>query len=809
MDVSDHFNARENLIPILRSSDDLEHQTQSRSFRMGRESGREDSSIRFGSLDINQKTDYGTEGYANDNYIATDTKFASDVDDSSSFGFGNYSKNRDIKPILKTPNHTGESSTSTPSLKSNVPKGRRYPLFICPSSKEGMSNICFKLIGSGQNICIKQNCRNSHKGVIASITPGEAFVKRGKDKIFANPSIDLNKVDSDTVTQWIYDRKPVEEWKSIFQAINVSFAKQPRENKRVRLNKEDIEKEKSTIATNLMHRTPMKRVKTEKILKIESDVLKSTINIPNMENEIDGNLLRTTLLELNNKINETVSYFTMLQHDREQDAKDQYEFSLATETKLDKIVGDIGTKSDLIDAKFDDPNIWSAIGSICESLENNLNADIVGDIISTVSQGRTKLHALSSRVNEKLNLQDIKSEKQENMINRHMNNCNSIFSLIKSDLDALVSRLLSLESLNSPNLGTQRSMNALQSHTIEQLKNEIFNLSNSLESLKNKDDAMCIRYHQLGFRNFRDASAFFDAHNPGDNFGLIVAFHIALENITNRLIGEEITDRLKKLVKIKLTDIGQYIAMESFKKPMPRFFSGNKPIVLSDIVGSDESHFKGIPDFDSWDRTHVGLKARLEMSTEEFRESQMSKINNLMTTSNPMHALATASVSDSCSFILLLITFIDNTYRDYKRAKFSPKKAWHITTLLSKKLINKIYQPRIGVGETFYGGHPRDIGKAIFYASLKSLDMMSNIRETGMANDPSISSELVKYLAMNTEFDTIIRLKEENGQLKKEMIDLKKDLKEAQKAASTIGNKSDSLKSSLEALTRRVKTLEK
>ena len=168
-----------------------------------------------------------------------------------------------------------------------------------------------------------------------------------------------------------------------------------------------------------------------------------------------------------------------------------------------------------------------------------------------------------------------------------------------------------------------------------------------------------------------------------------------------------------------------------------------------------------------------------------------------------MRLLALSSITDCCSFILLLVTFIDNTYRDYERAKFSKRKAWHITTLLTKKLIEKIYKPRIGVSENFVAGQPREIGKIIFYATLKSLDVMNKIRETGLANDPSISNELVKYLAMNTEFDTIVKLKEENIQLKNELSEAKKELREVLKSVNTIGNKSDNLKNNLESLTRK------
>jgi FtsZ-binding cell division protein ZapB len=222
----------------------------------------------------------------------------------------------------------------------------------------------------------------------------------------------------------------------------------------------------------------------------------------------------------------------------------------------------------------------------------------------------------------------------------------------------------------------------------------------------------------------------------------------------------------------------------------------------------DQSHFKGIGNFDVWDRSHVGLKAKLEICLEQFRGAQISSANNILHASEPMHLLALSSITDSCSFILLLVTFIDNAYRDYESSKFSKRKAWHITTLLTKRLIQKIYKHRIGVSETFIAGQPREIGNTIFFACLQSLDIMTQIREVGLANEPSISNELVKYLAMNTELDNIVKLKEENTQLKSDISYLKREMRDVQKSANTIGNESDNLKNSLEALTKRVKSLE-
>ena len=124
------------------------------------------------------------------------------------------------------------------------------------------------------------------------------------------------------------------------------------------------------------------------------------------------------------------------------------------------------------------------------------------------------------------------------------------------------------------------------------------------------------------------------------------------------------------------------------------------------------------------------------------------------------------------------------------------------------KLISKVYVPRHGILEELKAGDPREIGRSIFYSTLKSLDLMGSIRRVGFANDSVIASELVKFLALNTEFDTIKNLADENVKIRQECEDVKKDAKEATKSASTLSNKLDDLKRYVEGMNKRLKTAE-
>jgi len=89
-----------------------------------------------------------------------------------------------------------------------------------------------------------------------------------------------------------------------------------------------------------------------------------------------------------------------------------------------------------------------------------------------------------------------------------------------------------------------------------------------------------------------------------------------------------------------------------------------------------------------------------------------------------MYFLASKSVTEAYAWVISLVRFIETTYRDYEREKFSTAKAWHVTTSLATKLIVKVYIPRHGIVEQLKIGDARAMVNTIFCSTLKSLDIM-------------------------------------------------------------------------------------
>ena len=240
------------------------------------------------------------------------------------------------------------------------------------------------------------------------------------------------------------------------------------------------------------------------------------------------------------------------------------------------------------------------------------------------------------------------------------------------------------------------------------------------------------------------------------------------------------------------------------------FFLKTSAVKVNEVIDNSTSYFTGIKDWSSWDLPYEGMKAKLIKYTQSFRETHQETIrNSLQGGDSEFETIANIALVDSCEWINSLIQFVDQTYRDYERAKFDKIKAWHLTTRLATRLIKKIFVPRHGLINQFEMGDPKSIGKVIFWATFRSLAIMSSIRRVGMANEPSVSAELVKFLATHTEFDTIQKLAKNFDSTKNDISSIQSELKALTKSDKTANNKAQEAKDQVKAVVTRVEKLER
>lgn len=315
-----------------------------------------------------------------------------------------------------------------------------------------------------------------------------------------------------------------------------------------------------------------------------------------------------------------------------------------------------------------------------------------------------------------------------------------------------------------------------------------------------------ISYHNLGFRDPSEADSWIEEHSPQGKYGLMIDFHIMMEHIEQKVRGVDALARLEKVHKIKLPSNSEAVAISSFQSMIPRFFS--KPGEYL-VIDNTESYFTNIKSFSDWNNSASGYKVQLKKQMERFRKYQLATIKAKLSPESKLYSLAIASVSDTIAWTYEFINYLDVTYAEYAEGKFGAKKAWHVTTKLANALILEVSKPR---ESTFNELETSAINvsfnaRVVFYNTLKSLDVMAEISSMNFTDYPAVSTELVKFLSLNTSVEAVDKLTEKSETMGVTVSALQRDVVGAVKTATTVGNKQENLASQLKELTKQVTKL--
>ena len=227
------------------------------------------------------------------------------------------------------------------------------------------------------------------------------------------------------------------------------------------------------------------------------------------------------------------------------------------------------------------------------------------------------------------------------------------------------------------------------------------------------------------------------------------------------------------------------------------------------VIDNQESYFSHIKTFKQWNNPNSGFKLRLKRELERFRRSHLSTIRESVSVRNPLYQLATSTLTESISWANGLINYIDLTYEEYSAGKFGSAKSWHVTTKLATALIKEVNKPREGALNSFEAGNAISMSKVIFYSVLQSLDVMTEIAALDYRDSPVVSTELVKFLSLNTAIDAVDKLEEKSADYAINLKQLNKDSNTTKTALNSVGNRADELKKVMDSINKRVEKLER
>ena len=124
-------------------------------------------------------------------------------------------------------------------------------------------------------------------------------------------------------------------------------------------------------------------------------------------------------------------------------------------------------------------------------------------------------------------------------------------------------------------------------------------------------------------------------------------------------------------------------------------------------------------------------------------------------------------------------------------------------------LIVEVFKPRQQVAMALKACNQSQIAQVSLLAIVCSLDAMRKVQDLNYSNYPAVANELVKFLAVNTEFQSVKDLQLDLSKFNEDLSTVKREMATVIKSNQTTNNKVDQLKSKALDLAKRVKALKK
>jgi len=687
---------------------------------------------------------------------------------------------------------TGESSliplSLPPAVVATAIDQKKYRLWRTPYESE---STCYRLIGQGASFCILENCTINHKGALKHFhtVPGELFVLKSPSTAFIAPVIQSEGLSEALLTRWFEESCTIDEWHQRFLLASQELSRPSSRLPSDSVTALDIQAKDAAVTATLAFKTPARKTRPVSVDTVH-DVPEFMEIASHLD--IDDANVQQVLQDRFDIVGSTMQTIYLTQQREHNDSIRGLESSDLRITRLSNIIGErpIG-----LDSKYVAPNLWLSIATLADEVHQVAESQL------SMMEDSNKIDKVSvevERIGSKLNTSV--SQDTFSILNKQL------LSLQSFAVDS--SRKLNNRINSLPIVSKSLDQSSLEEDINQREKvvlGLISNVQSELSSLRANYDAEAIKFGQLGFRSSRESDAWVVTHHPGDDFGLLVDFHLVMEHVYVQMTGQKLISNLEKIYKMSLRNNNQALAISSFEARLPRFFSTE----TRSFVRKDESYFPAIKSWDDWDLPNDGFRDRLNMELQLFKSGHQETLDSELTPLSPYYNLCILALTESVSWVDRLVKFLDDTFNEYSRSRYGPKKAWHITTRLGKALIEKVAQPRNSIHNSFKINKPQEVSKAITYASLRSLDVMMKISSVNFKNSPIITAELSKFLALNSNHEIVEKLNPKLTTLESDASSMKKDVKGAVTAANTAANKWDSTyKSMLDDLKKRVKSLE-
>lgn len=735
----------------------------------------------------------------------------------------------------------------------------KYRLFCVPSDSSGLDDFCFIKKGRGQEVfCIKKDCKTSHQGDRAhmQINPGTLYVQKDKDTAFCSPYLEQSRIDEGLISTWLNTLHTLQEWADLFADV---AAKQethadPDPLRGIKVSVEEFERkaEAATRDLDLEYPTPPKHFEEGKnnmyvpaLPKFEPIESCSEFGDPQTHHTVKALLrdLDEKIFVLKNSLNDLLAW------------KSEETHSITNlRTNFDKRSAEL---ADLIGSKPSNlptmSTIWEGVGFLANKLvtaesdwvqnwskfkENlDLKSLFATEFQTEILRFQREITTVKDMANAAISTREKRLEEENQKLTEELRTEKAARNAQSREMFLITDRLEKLESFSTTaarslknqitelvnqvnssarhasskddsSVETEVNPNTLTEvwSTLEKLSTGLDKATREIISFKTSQDKEVVKFGGLGFQSNEDCSSWVEMHAAVEGYGWVYDFHTLMQAVHTITSGEDLIKRLAKGYKLQIEDGHQAATVASFEGAMPKVFCSNP---AHTVVLKEQSFFTNIKTWNEWDLPHLGHRDLLLEKLEEVRSAHLDHINDHLVPGTQLYSLAVEALQTSYSWSTGLIKFCDDIYRTYVKAKFGSTIAFHVATRLTKVLIVEVFKPRQRVAMALKACNQIQIAQVSLLAIVRSLDVMRKVQDLNYTNHPAVANELVKFLAVNTEFQSIKDLQSDVTKYKEDVATLKREIAGVVKSNQTANNKFDQLKSEVSTLAKRVKALEK
>jgi hypothetical protein len=338
--------------------------------------------------------------------------------------------------------------------------------------------------------------------------------------------------------------------------------------------------------------------------------------------------------------------------------------------------------------------------------------------------------------------------------------------------------------------------------TVQNLQLQVKDLNTKLASVSLDKGNHCVRFGNAGFRNPRDVLPLIQAQMPTSYFGCFVNAAILLEWILGNN-GEDTLKNMERMHKLKIPSLAEVHLLKGLESSLPRLFGD----IITFTGRQHSSYFTKVTSVGVWTKGSTGTKefilTNLAMVVEAVRET----IDQRLPHGKELHTLANLALESSSSFVMSMVSFIEENRESYALSNYPDAMQWSLNTRLSYRVWKEVYTPCSGLMEKVEPNNLQATAATVIYHVLLTLDIQESFRKVGMKNHSVVSSEYVKFLSTNTGYDSIAKLQTTMAKLEEQNKAMSVIVREAGALAKTASTTCGELKKKVEAHEKKLQSI--